>query len=223
METVGTEEREQEPGEDSCNGSVPGSSRQKGPTNPAKKTAVVPPKRKGKSKVRRRTVNPKKAKKNDRLSKDDSLSEEEGVSRGVARGVARKPETVRGGKSEGVSSDEREEDDDEELKGGGEETEEEEWKRLQQSLQKHSKKKFEQSATESHSVHAPYFPQVSWLVAKGEREELTAFSDDVLNVVSSSDLMKCSVRSKLCESVIIQAVQGCCVSHAMYHSFIAIG
>ena len=43
---------------------------------------------------------------------------------------------------------------------GGEGGEDEEWNQLQRSMQKHTKKTFEQSGTKSHPVHAAYFPEV---------------------------------------------------------------
>ena len=47
---------------------------------------------------------------------------------------------------------------DEESGGGGDE-EEAEWEQLQRSVQKH-KKKFDSTNSESHPVHAPFFPEV---------------------------------------------------------------
>ena len=48
---------------------------------------------------------------------------------------------------------------------GGEKSEskddEEEWKTLQESVQKHQKKKFDSINTKSYPVHAPYFPDVN--------------------------------------------------------------
>lgn len=116
-----------------------------------KKGKKVPPfPSKKKTKVRRRTVNPKKVKKGDRFSaglEEDSVNARDGVHEGSPGG---------GGQGQGkIESDSSEEEEPER-----EEKDEEEWNRLQRSLQKHSKKKFEQNNTESHPVHAPFFPEV---------------------------------------------------------------
>ena len=161
MDTLYPSEEGEERGEDKGNG---------GPPTAVKKVKALPApsrkKSKGQSKVRRRTVNPKKMKKGKSgggsRGEEDSLSEgeEEGVSRGVSRGGGVSGGGVGGGKGS---------DEEEESEGGGGEGEggeEEEWNRLQQSMKKHSKKKFEQSALESPPVHAPYFPEVSQPVSR---------------------------------------------------------
>ena len=134
---------------------------------PPRKQRQLPPSRKkakGQSKLRRRTVNPKKMKKGDRSrtgTGEDSMSEGEEGGRprdtpkagagGAGGGIA-------GGK--GSDQEESESDKGEGGEGGGG-GEEEEWNRLQQSMKKHSKKKFEQNSTESPPVHGPHFPEVS--------------------------------------------------------------
>ena len=110
---------------------------------------VKRPKKKAKSqaKVRRRTVNPKKVKKGDRQvsgSAEDSSDGEEKVP--SQQLICEESGDDSGGEGEGVSQDKSGED--------------EEWDRLQQTVQKHSKKKYEKVESESHLVHAPYFPEV---------------------------------------------------------------
>lgn len=161
METVYAAEREEQQST-ALNGTPPSM------TSAAKKAVkkgVMPTRRKvkGQAKVRRRTTNPKKVKKNERMStaRDvDSLSDKEEEIQ--ALGTKEATPSMRGqiqGRVSG-SSDEEESSGGEGGGGKEDEEEEEEWDRLQQSLHKHSKKKFEQKATDSHPVHAPFFPEV---------------------------------------------------------------
>lgn len=122
-----------------------------------KKASVASRKKaKGQANIRRRTVNPKKLKKVERAGPAPREAEEASQSEGEGEGQAKAPPPAaprpRRGSVSGSSEGE-------ESGGEGPEQEEEEWERLQQSLNKHSKKKFEQLATDSHTVHAPYFPQ----------------------------------------------------------------
>ena len=117
---------------------------------------------KGQAKPRRRTVNPKKVKKGERSRRvEETLSDDEEEEVPVVKGVEE-----RGRRKEKISEDSESEgngdDEGTPLKKGqgrGEDKDEEEWHRLQQSLQKHSKKP-DLTATQSHPVHAPYYPEV---------------------------------------------------------------
>lgn len=125
-----------------------------------KKAAIATRKKvKGQSKARRRTVNPKKAKKGDR--------QQSGVGEGVAGEEDSSDEQLRkgtGGRSQQKPHEESCESSEEEEVGVANKVgEDEEWSRLQESVQKHSKKKFEGNKTESHPVHAPHFPEVRLL------------------------------------------------------------
>ena len=130
------------------------------PNNVAKKPKkpVVSAKKK-QSKVRRRTLNPKKVKKSDRTMAarlEECSDEGEGEVEGRGRKGDVKGKVVSGGREDSASGSSEGEGEGE----GQHKDEEEEWNRLQKSLQKHSKKKFEPKATDSHPVHAPYFPEV---------------------------------------------------------------
>lgn len=124
-----------------------------------KKAVAVRKKVKGQTKARRRTVNPKKAKKGDRhggggaVEEDSSEGEQWGKGTGASGRSQQKPYEGSGESSE--------EDEVGVVKKGGED---EEWNKLQESVRKHSKKKFENNKTESHPVHAPYFPEVGKLL-----------------------------------------------------------
>ena len=164
METLGSGGDEGR-GQDSTTpvSTIQSSRGKRGKKGPAKKA-------KGQMKVRRKTLNPKKAKKNDRAAvaaaqeEDESAgSDDEKTSHGreVVRRRGKGPSSQHVKDQENGSSDDEGQEGDNEERAVGEKEEEEEWHRLQQDLQKHSKKVFEQAATESHPVHAPYFPEVS--------------------------------------------------------------
>lgn len=70
---------------------------------------------------------------------------------------------------------------------GGEGGEDEEWNQLQRSMQKHTKKTFEQSGTKSHPVHAAYFPEEKqecwWLyIANRRRRELISLPQRIVGL-----------------------------------------
>ena len=167
METLCAEEEEAS----ARNGNPPSVATPSVVKKPGKK-AVLPAKKKGKgqAKLRRRTVNPKKVKKNDRvalLNDEDSLSDGQqeldgrtGERKGSAsRHAPRKVVSSAHVQSQGSVSESSGEASG--IEDVGKEDDEQEWNKLQQSLSKHSKKKFEQKPTESHPVHAPYFPEVT--------------------------------------------------------------
>ena len=121
---------------------------------------------KGAMKVCKRTTNLKKAKKvagprEESLSDVGKDRDEGGGGREVrGRGDTTKDQRKASRRAERDSDGSPEEDKMEDV---GEE--EEEWARLQQSMQKHTKKKFEQRSTDSHPVHAPFFPEVRVAIA----------------------------------------------------------
>lgn len=145
-----------------------------GATATKRKKMVVPVKKKaskGQAKVRRRTVNPKKVKRSERQSSglgEESLSEEEHCWEGHGQrkqnersGHRQNEVTDESGRCHHRQNEEGDESSEEEVGVIQKEGEDEEWNRLQQSVQKHSKKKLEQNKAESHPVHAPFFPEVS--------------------------------------------------------------
>ena len=140
-------EEEKEGVKSTSNGTPPNMSVKKNKKVPLSAKKKV----KGQAKVRRRTVNPKKVRRGDKqrgggAPEEDSSDDEQSRSRSAQ--VQHKSCEGSGGSS------------DEEVGVAKKEEEDEEWSRLQESVQKHSKKKFEQTKTESHPVHAPHFPEV---------------------------------------------------------------
>ena len=128
----------------------------------SKKGAVSNRKKaKGQDKIRRRTANLKKAKKVS-STREESASEKEDEMDDRSKSVTKKQTKTRRGRKDqrGSGSSVDEDEDGEQDDGEKEMDEEEEWKKLQQSMQKLSKKKFEHHSTDSHTVHAPYFPEV---------------------------------------------------------------
>lgn len=130
------------------NGTPPNMSAKKNKKAPVSAKKKV----KGQARVRRRTVNPKKVRRGDKqrgggaAEEDSSDGEQFGAKSGQIQHKSHK--------GSGESSEE------EEVGMAKNEGEDEEWSRLQESVQKHSKKKYDRTKTESHPVHAPHFPEV---------------------------------------------------------------
>ena len=109
-------------------------------------------------KQRRKPPNPKKIKKGSTLSpvviEDNNSGREESEPEKELEMVNKQKKNDRNRRSQedsdggSTSGSESEKDD------------EEEWKILQQSMEKHKKKKFDKVSTKSYPVHAPYFPEV---------------------------------------------------------------
>ena len=72
--------------------------------------------------------------------------------------------TAAGDRTVALREEESSEEEDDEGEEGDKDIkdDEEEWRSLQESMQKHQKKKFDSINTKSHPVHAPYFPDVSF-------------------------------------------------------------
>jgi len=146
-----------------------------------KTTSGAPSRKKTKGKPRRRTANPKKAKKGHHSTKGESISdmedeEEMGGSRSWLNKTKESQQnnhSISGGSSKALKKRKKnpkldqssgEEEDVDEEEGGGQQKDPEdddEWEKLQESIQKHTKKKFDRLSTDSPLVHAPYFPDVS--------------------------------------------------------------